>query len=153
MTAWYLPSFLFRCAHNVGLQASRVGTYYEFAQLCMREKVDTVFDVGANRGQFASRIRAAGWTGATVSFEPIADLNRRLVAAAARDPKWVIADPIALGAQQGRLALNIASNDGLSSSFLDVKEEGHLYKTSFEFTHREEVFDRSRRAEAGRPGL
>ena len=139
MVVRYFRPLFFRWAHSVATQASRVGTYHEFVRLCVRERVDTVLDVGANRGQFASRIRAAGWRGRTVSFEPVADLHRRLVAAAAGDPKWIIADRVALGAQPGRSALNIASNDGLSSSFLEAKDTGRLYGTSFEYTGREEV--------------
>ncbi|MCX4766902.1 FkbM family methyltransferase [Streptomyces sp. NBC_01275] len=50
--------------------------------------VNCVFDVGANTGQYAKRLRRAGYTGRIVSFEPTSETFARLEKAAAKDPEW-----------------------------------------------------------------
>ncbi|MFC4505048.1 MULTISPECIES: FkbM family methyltransferase [Streptomyces] len=50
--------------------------------------VNCVFDVGANTGQYAKRLRRAGYTGRIVSFEPTSETFARLSKAAEKDPEW-----------------------------------------------------------------
>ncbi|MDX2681955.1 FkbM family methyltransferase [Streptomyces soliscabiei] len=50
--------------------------------------VNCVFDVGANTGQYAKRLRGLGYTGRIVSFEPTSETFARLEKAAAHDPDW-----------------------------------------------------------------
>ncbi|WP_234312084.1 FkbM family methyltransferase [Streptomyces griseus] len=50
--------------------------------------VNCVFDVGANAGQYARRLRRHGYTGRIVSFEPTSGTFAKLQKAAENDPDW-----------------------------------------------------------------
>ncbi|WP_367319197.1 FkbM family methyltransferase [Streptomyces sp. HUAS ZL42] len=50
--------------------------------------VNCVFDVGANTGQYARRLRRLGYRGRIVSFEPTAEHFAKLEKAAENDPDW-----------------------------------------------------------------
>lgn len=78
--------------------------------------VDAVVDVGANRGQFARRLRRAGWRGPILSFEPIPELRAALARQARRDPLWEIAPPLALGDRDGTAVLEVSAEDDMSST-------------------------------------
>lgn len=84
--------------------------------------VSLVLDVGANTGQYASRLRRAGWGGRMVSFEPQAAAHAELRAAAANDPAWQVAPPLALGAEAGETVLHV-SNESDMSSLLEMRPE------------------------------
>jgi FkbM family methyltransferase len=56
-----------------------------------RRGVSAVFDVGANRGQYALELRRSGYEGRIISFEPLQDEFVRLQAASASDPRWACA--------------------------------------------------------------
>ena len=81
--------------------------------------IDLVFDVGANTGQFAQQIRAAGFSGRIASFEPLSDAHRKLCEAAASDPRWSVHDRCALGGSEGSTLIHIAGNS-VSSSIMTM---------------------------------
>jgi FkbM family methyltransferase len=60
------------------------------ADFLKSRSIDTVLDVGANIGQFASRLRAAGYRGLISSFEPSSQPFEALAKTAASDPKWQV---------------------------------------------------------------
>jgi FkbM family methyltransferase len=82
-------------------------------------KVNLVFDVGANIGQFALSLRKAGYRGRIVSFEPLADAWEKLQEASKGDDLWEIAPRGALGGEDGEIELHIAGNSQ-SSSMLNM---------------------------------
>ncbi|CAM5587100.1 FkbM family methyltransferase [Streptomyces aurantiogriseus] len=67
--------------------------------------VNCVFDVGANTGQYARRLRRLGYRGRIVSFEPAPETFARLEQAAASDPDWRVY-PCALGREDTAAALH-----------------------------------------------
>ena len=81
-----------------------------------RQEVDAVIDVGANAGQYARRLRAAGWRGAILSIEPIPELQAALARAAAADPLWEVAPPLALGETGGTVTLEVSAEADMSST-------------------------------------
>jgi FkbM family methyltransferase len=76
--------------------------------------VNVVFDVGANAGQYASTMRALGYDGRIVSFEPSAEAFHVLADAARRDPGWTAVNS-ALGEEEGVRVLHVAANSQSSS--------------------------------------
>jgi len=91
-----------------------------------RLAIDLVLDVGANAGQYASELRQHGYGGRIVSFEPGSNAFDQLRAASAVDDRWS-ARQLALGSSVGSATLNIAANDGKSSSFLP--QRGYSFGT------------------------
>ena len=81
--------------------------------------VDQVLDVGANEGQFGREIRAVGYAGGIVSFEPLSSASEILRRVAGKDANWTIHARGALGDQDGEIAINVAGNS-VSSSILPM---------------------------------
>jgi FkbM family methyltransferase len=86
-----------------------------------RYGVNCVLDVGANRGQYARRLRRAGYAGRIVSFEPVPEEFARLSAAAAGDPLWTV-HAVALGSENGSLEMYVTP--GTLSSPLPATDFG-----------------------------
>lgn len=81
-------------------------------------KIDLVLDVGANTGQYGELLRAIGYKGRIVSFEPLRAEYEKLNRIASDDGGW-IAFNYALGDRDGTATINIAGNS-YSSSLLHM---------------------------------
>lgn len=81
-------------------------------------KIDIVFDIGANTGQFAQNLRKLGYMGKIVSFEPLPGEFRKLESNASADPLWMTLNH-ALGSTDEKAVLHV-SKDSYSSSFLNI---------------------------------
>ncbi len=77
--------------------------------------VDLVIDIGANEGQFAKELRAGGFSGRIVSFEPLTAAHRRLLEESNGDLAWHVHPRCALGDRLGEVELNISGNSASSS--------------------------------------
>ena len=100
-------------------------TNKRFVEECRGFATDVILDIGANIGQFAQGLRAGGYCGHIVSFEPLSDAHSTLVAAAASDTLWDVAERCAVGASDGSAEINIAGNSYSSSllPMLDLHRE------------------------------
>ncbi|MGA2553014.1 MAG: FkbM family methyltransferase [Burkholderiaceae bacterium] len=107
-------------ADRLGLEVVRKGMAWELIELEQLRRffesfrVDCVFDVGANAGQYAMRLREIGFSGRIISFEPNPDLATELRAAAQRDTSWVIKE-IALDSESRVVDFNIMKRSTFSS--------------------------------------
>jgi FkbM family methyltransferase len=77
-----------------------------------------VLDVGANEGQYARRLRADGYLGELVSFEPGLSAYTKLEQTASADPAWHTVRA-ALADRVGSATLNVSANS-YSSSLLPI---------------------------------
>jgi len=93
-------------------------------------RVDRVLDVGANAGQYARRLRRAGFAGAILSFEPLEDLHAALEAMASDDPLWHIAPPVAIAAAPGRAVFHRSAESDMSSLRAQTPLLEHLSPSS-----------------------
>jgi FkbM family methyltransferase len=81
--------------------------------------IDLVIDIGANEGQFAKELRAGGYSGRIVSFEPLLAAHGRILQESNRDSAWHVHPRCALGDRLGETDLNISGNS-VSSSILPM---------------------------------
>lgn len=83
-------------------------------QLLTGRDVDVVFDVGAGSGQYGQTLRALGYSGRLVSFEPLPEPFSLLHTAAARDSSWEAVN-VALGEAEGDVMMHVSGNSQSSS--------------------------------------
>jgi FkbM family methyltransferase len=83
--------------------------------------IETIIDIGANVGQFGIDIRNAGFKGQIISYEPIGSIFEDLKKTSEKFPPWKVFKE-GLGEAGSYEKINISGNDGLSSSFLEMKD-------------------------------
>ena len=88
--------------------------------------ISVVLDIGANRGQFAQKLRETGFKGRIISCEPIPAEYERLQLISSNDQFWEV-HPFAIGSKKGMLELNITENSTDFSSFLKPNEFSQSY--------------------------
>ncbi|HZO22437.1 MAG TPA: FkbM family methyltransferase [Steroidobacteraceae bacterium] len=120
-----LRQFLRSTLRHVGLDVRRYrpATSADAALKAMLafHRINLVFDVGANTGQFGALLREAGYAGRLVSFEPLSAAHLQLTKVARHDPLWEVASPMAIGSENGEIELHVSGNS-VSSSVLPMLE-------------------------------
>jgi len=87
-----------------------------FVHFLKMHNIDTVLDVGANRGQFATQLFKAGYEGHVISFEPLPNAHAELSkVAAAYGERWVVAPCVALSDKAGAAKFFVTEVDTASS--------------------------------------
>jgi FkbM family methyltransferase len=94
---------------------------YQVAALLEAHAADCLVDVGANRGQFASAVRRAGYRGPVVSLEPVPEAFAELRSRSAHDPNWTV-HRVGVADRVGDFTLNISESTPISS-FLSVTDD------------------------------
>lgn len=79
--------------------------------------IDTVFDVGANIGQYARSLRQDGYDGRIISFEAVPEVHDILRENAVLDENWFVGENVALSDSEGT-AVFYRSFNSVSSSLL-----------------------------------
>ena len=100
--------------------------------------IEVVFDVGANVGQYAGKLRRLGFGGKIVSFEPLAETHEILAAASKSDPFWIVPPAMALGDTDGQVTINRSAESDMSST-LDFNAEMAELLDSSHFVAQESV--------------
>jgi FkbM family methyltransferase len=99
--------------------------------------IDLVVDVGANVGQFGDSLRAGGYRGRIVSFEPVQAAFAALSRKADADGNWE-ADLCALGAAPGEADIHVSALS-VFSSILDLTPNANLHDQRIAVDHAERV--------------
>jgi FkbM family methyltransferase len=82
-------------------------------------KINVLFDIGANTGQFSLEMRDKGYSGKIVSFEPLVNARKKLIENSFKDKNWIVHEQAALGDYNGFIDINISKNS-VSSSILPM---------------------------------
>ena len=102
-----------------------------------RYNVDLVIDVGANTGFFGKELRALGYIGKIVSFEPLAEAYSNLERTTRNDELWRTYN-FALGEESGKEFIQISKNSH-SSSILEISEIHTKAESTSTYVGKQEV--------------
>lgn len=88
--------------------------------------IDLVFDIGANKGQYALGIMDAGYKNKIVSFEPLSSVHSVINSVAKKYDNWTVAERCAIGSEKQEIEINISANSVSSTllNMLDTHIEG-----------------------------
>jgi FkbM family methyltransferase len=130
-------------ARQVGLEVRRSGAAsrqdLRIKYLLERFQPDVLFDIGANRGQFASSVFEVGYDGCIVSFEALPDVYEELTQRAhAFGDHWRVAPRCALSDREGRTTFHVTANLA-SSSMLAITEYSNMRSPALRETRAIEV--------------
>jgi len=117
-----MKNLIRKAANYLGLEISRYHRLRAAGQLVKALEisgVDIIFDIGANKGQFAKEVREHGYKGQIVSFEPLSAAHKALRLCSDLDSAWEAHSRLAVGNYDGDIKINIAGNS-LSSSVLPM---------------------------------
>ncbi|SAL81195.1 hypothetical protein AWB67_05779 [Caballeronia terrestris] len=90
--------------------------------------VDCVFDIGANRGQYAEMLRyKIGYTGLIFSFEPNPSDARIAREASAGDERWIVME-LAVAETDGEATFNVMRSSEFSSLSSPSHREVELFR-------------------------
>lgn len=109
-----MKQFIRRSLRRLGVDIVRVRNQPDLVAFLQDRHIDVVVDVGANVGQFGKLLRAKGYRGKIVSFEPVESVFKSLETTARADGNWV-AHHFALGARSETSTINIAAASTYSS--------------------------------------
>jgi FkbM family methyltransferase len=109
--------------------------------------IDVVFDIGANIGQYARKMREYGYNKKIISFEPLNSAFEQLKIVAKNDHNWIL-NNYALGDDDVKSVINISDNS-YSSSILNIlpahldsaPQSKYIAKEEIEIKKLDTIFD------------
>ncbi len=117
--------YLKRLTRKFGIELARYNLYssrdIQLQRLFLYNRIETVIDIGANIGQYAMELRANGFKGRIISFEPILEAYTVLKKNSQKDPEWIVPERMAIGNKDSEIEMNFSANS-VSSSILPIKE-------------------------------
>jgi FkbM family methyltransferase len=99
--------------------------------------IDTVFDIGANTGQYAKHMRGLGYKKKIISFEPLKSAFEELRKASLKDNNWLV-NNYALGNENIKSMINISGNS-YSSSILNMLPTHLKFAPESKYIAQEEI--------------
>lgn len=99
--------------------------------------INSILDVGANEGQFASKLLNLGYTGHIYSFEPLHAIYSKLHKKTAGYSNWSAIN-MGVGSKEEELVINVAENFE-SSSILEVDNKSIEVEPATRTTHQEKI--------------
>lgn len=126
---------------DMQLHQRSIGNYLASEQVAwiLRElRINCVFDVGGNVGQFGRMLRKSGYRGRIVSFEPLPHLAAQLRRSAAGDPDWHV-HQCGLGEEGGTAEMTVVEGAGTTSSLLEASDFGRQWNERLGGVRREQV--------------
>jgi FkbM family methyltransferase len=109
--------------------------------------INILFDIGANTGQYAKKMRNLGYNEKIVSFEPLNDVVENLKQTALHDKNWVV-NNYALGNKDSNGVINVSRKSDCSSilNMLPVHKESasgleYINQQQIEIKKLDTVFD------------
>jgi FkbM family methyltransferase len=109
-----LQRLIRRSIRPLGLEIRTTRYNQDVLAFLADRRIDVVLDVGGNVGQFGQSLRAGGFRGKIVSFEPLSAPYRVLAANAVADGNWETHN-FALGATPGTATINVSDASVFSS--------------------------------------
>ncbi len=109
-----------KLANQLGIELTQLGSNgpdpAQLATFLLSRKVTLVFDVGADVGQYGRELRAQGYRGRIISFEPFSGAHAKLQKGAANDPDWIVPPRTAIGSEEGVISITASPNSLFGSS-------------------------------------
>ena len=102
--------------------------FLSFDTILQDQKVNLILDVGANAGQYGSRLRRTGYQGKIVSFEPQKQPFGELSEKARQDGNWTTVN-VGLGREDGQATINLYG-DSCLGSMLQMDQSNYESKPS-----------------------
>tara|TARA_Y100000741_G_C18200315_1_gene537331 strand:+ start:252 stop:983 length:732 start_codon:yes stop_codon:yes gene_type:complete len=111
---------------KLGIKISKY-TKPSYIKIINKNEITVIFDVGANSGQFGKILRENGYKKKIISFEPTKVAHQNLIKSSLNDNLWIIHQRVAIGNENKKVKINVAGNNGESSSVLQM---GQTHKES-----------------------
>lgn len=128
--------------HPVGLNVERFFgkelALKKLVKIAFENRIDLILDIGANTGQFASKMIDCGYRQRIISFEPLSSAYPHLLKNALKHENWEAAERAAIGDLDGMIHINVSINSH-SSSILTVNQQHVDAAPSAAFIGKEEV--------------